>query len=180
MKTTQFKLFKNLGEYKILMLGDSLTDYGSWSKLLQRDDIQNHGISGDTTKGVLERLQYINRDIKKIFIMIGINDILVGKKIPYIFQNYKKIIDNLQQREFKIYIQSTLYTGKSVANNYNDKVFSLNNLLIKYCKEKNIDFIDINQELSTNNIMKDIYSNDDLHINESGYKAWSKALKPYL
>ncbi len=162
------------------MLGDSITDYGSWDTLFQRDDILNHGIIGDTTQGVLNRLQYINNTVEKAFIMIGINDIIVDKKVPYIFQNYKKIIQHLQKQGYKVYVQSTLYTGKSIADNYNDKVTQLNSLLIKYCKEKNIDFIDINQVLSTNHVMKDIYSRDDLHINPEGYQAWTKIIKPYL
>ncbi len=55
------------------MLGDSITDYGSWDTLFQRDDILNHGIIGDTTQGVLNRLQYINNTVEKAFIMIGVN-----------------------------------------------------------------------------------------------------------
>ncbi len=180
LKTMEFNFFKNSKDYKILMLGDSITDYGSWSSLLQRDDVLNQGISGDTTRGVLERLHYINPSIKTVFLMIGINDLIAGRDVSYIFKNYQKIVDYLQQQGFKVYIQSTLYTGKRFAEKYNDQVSKLNSLLINYCKEKGITFLDINQVLAENKVMKPIYSDDDLHINKEAYTAWSKIVKRYL
>ena len=61
-----------------------------WDELLNNDTIQNRGISGDTTDGVLDRLNSINKNIKQVFIMIGVNDIMRGRDLDVIFANYLK------------------------------------------------------------------------------------------
>jgi len=86
-KVSLFKVLKNNKNAKIMMLGDSITDRGLWGELTQRDDIVNRGINGDTTEGVLHRLDALNPHIQKAYIMIGVNDILMGKKISEIFSN---------------------------------------------------------------------------------------------
>jgi hypothetical protein len=37
-----------------IFLGDSLTDYVEWNELLKNNDIENRGIAGDTSYGVLD------------------------------------------------------------------------------------------------------------------------------
>jgi hypothetical protein len=32
----------------VVMLGDSLTEWGDWSALLARGDVENHGVAGET------------------------------------------------------------------------------------------------------------------------------------
>jgi hypothetical protein len=32
----------------VVMLGDSLTEWGDWSALLARGDVDNHGVAGET------------------------------------------------------------------------------------------------------------------------------------
>ncbi|MGL4621995.1 MAG: GDSL-type esterase/lipase family protein, partial [Chroococcidiopsis sp.] len=43
----------------IVFLGDSITDECEWSELLENPHVKNRGISGDTTMGVLNRLEDI-------------------------------------------------------------------------------------------------------------------------
>ena len=47
------------------MLGDSITDEAQWDELLNSTTIQNRGISGDTTSGVLDRLNSMKKKSKK-------------------------------------------------------------------------------------------------------------------
>jgi lysophospholipase L1-like esterase len=73
--------------------------------------VLNRGIGGDITYGVLKRLDdVINRQPKKLFILLGINDI--GKDIPdsVIAYNYFKIIKQVKEKSpaTKIYVQSIL------------------------------------------------------------------------
>ncbi|HKM18502.1 MAG TPA: GDSL-type esterase/lipase family protein, partial [Aliarcobacter sp.] len=74
-KVSQFNELKDSDKFSIVMIGDSITDGAEWYELLQNSEVQNRGIGGDTTNGVLDRLNTINKSIKKAFIMIGINDI---------------------------------------------------------------------------------------------------------
>lgn len=178
-KTSQFKLIMNNSQPKYMMLGDSITDGGLWNELLNRDDVVNRGISGDVTLGVLNRMDSVQSSVEKAFIMIGINDI--NREIPMdtIFSNYIEIIKQLQNKNITPIVQSTLYMGISRVQN-NKKVTKLNNLLIEYCKENKIEFIDLNKILSPNNLLDKNFTNDDLHLNGNGYLLWSKELSKYF
>ena len=94
-KVSQFEMLKDKNEAKIMMLGDSITDEGEWSEFWG-EVVQNRGISGDTTSGVLDRLYTLNPNTKRVFIMIGVNDIMRGFSEDLVFENYKKNIKFIQ------------------------------------------------------------------------------------
>ena len=178
-KVSQFQQLSKQADKKILMLGDSITDRGLWSELTNRNDIVNRGISGDTTSGVLDRLDSLNQNLVEAFIMIGINDLLRGQSVKYVFDNYKEIIIKLKKIGIKPIIQSTLYV-RSNTKIINQRVKQLNNLLKDYAKRNKIKFIDINNKLAPNGVLLEKYSLDGLHLNGKGYIEWSKILKSYI
>ncbi|MDD2894854.1 MAG: GDSL-type esterase/lipase family protein [Aliarcobacter sp.] len=179
-KKSQFEMLEQNDKYKTVMIGDSITDGGLWNELLNNDLIQNRGIAGDTTDGVLDRLDSVNKNLKQAFIMIGINDFFQEKSVDYVFSNYLKIIENLQQKNIKVYIQSTLFVGESKPAKYNEKVEALNEKLKKYAKENNLTFIDLNTILAPNKTLKNEYSYDELHLNGKAYKLWTDTIKKYF
>lgn len=162
------------------MIGDSITDRGLWCELIKRNDIINRGISGDTTSGVLNRLDSLNSELKQAFIMIGINDLLKGKSVEYVFGNYKKIITVLRNKNVTPIIQSTLYVGKNAPKIYNEKVKQLNSLLQEYTAKNKIKYIDLNNELAPNGFLLQKYSLDGLHLTGEAYFQWIKIIQNYL
>ena len=59
-------------ENEIIFLGNSITEGGDWKVLFPNQNVINRGISGDTTDGILFRLDEITSSKpKKIFILIG-------------------------------------------------------------------------------------------------------------
>jgi lysophospholipase L1-like esterase len=163
---------------KIVVIGDSLIEGTNWNKLLDRKDIVNKGVNGDTTNGVLHRLDfYINQKPKSIFLMIGINDINRNTSMDIIKTNYSKIIDKILSNNVQLFIQSTLNTNIMERNN---KVEILNNFLVEQCKLKSIQYVDVNEKLSENNILSPKYSNDGLHVNKDGYIVWKEIILPYI
>lgn len=67
---------------EIVMHGDSLIARAEWRDLFPSKDIANYGIDGDTTTGVLGRINLIDKTNPiKVLIMIDINDLLNGKNI---------------------------------------------------------------------------------------------------
>ncbi|MFA6740725.1 MAG: GDSL-type esterase/lipase family protein [Arcobacteraceae bacterium] len=179
-KKSQFEMLAQNDKYKIVMLGDSITDEGEWAELLDSRLVQNRGISGDTTDGVLQRLDCINKSAEKVFIMIGVNDIMRGKSVDEIFFNYQKIIQILKEKNIKAYIQSTLFIGEKRAENFNIKVETLNIKLKQFASDNNLIFIDLNKILSSNKMLKHEFTSDDLHINGSAYKLWVQEIKKYF
>lgn len=181
-KVSQFKVLSSNDNLRIVMLGDSITDGGEWYELLNSNLVQNRGISGDTTIGVLNRLDTINNNIQKVFIMIGINDIASYKSIDEIYNNYTKIIDKLNSKNIEVFIQSILYVAKKYPNSkeINLKVSELNNRLLELSENRNIKFIDLNLILSDNKFLKEKYQNDGIHLNGEAYYLWANEIKPLI
>jgi len=179
-KKSQFEVLAQNKKYKTIMIGDSITDEGQWDELLNNNTIQNRGISGDTTDGVLERLDSVGINIEKSFIMIGVNDIMRGKSVDEIYSNYLKIIQFFKQKDIKIHIQSTLFIGEKRAENFNIKVEELNKRLEKYANENKITFINLNPIFAPSKILKKEFTFDDLHLNGTAYKLWAQEIKKYF
>ena len=163
----------------IVMLGDSITEGGDFRQLTGRDDILNRGIGWDTSLGLTKRLNLIGMDVKKCFILIGINDISRDIPIDSIFENYKIVIANLKAKNITPIIQSTLYTVDRIEFD-NKKVEELNTKLKEYAKENNIVFIDLNSVLSENKMLKQEYTHDGVHLNTKGYVVWMNAIKKHM
>lgn len=180
-KKSQFEILSNYNNANIVMIGDSMTDEALWGELINRVDIINRGIGTDTTDGLLSRIDNLNPNLDKAFIMIGINDFLrQDKSVEDVFINYKKIIENIKNQNITPYIQSTLYTGDHLAKKYNKKVKELNSLLLEYADLNKIVFIDLNKVLSSNKKLSNEYSFDGLHLNGKGYMIWAKTIKKYF
>lgn len=57
----------------IIFLGNSITNGGEWSELLNNKHVKNRGISGDICMGVYDRLDAVLKGKPaKIFLLIGI------------------------------------------------------------------------------------------------------------
>ena len=181
-KVSQFNELKDSDKFSIVMIGDSITDGAEWYELLKNNEVQNRGIGGDTTKGILDRLDTINKSIKKAFIMIGINDIYRYETTDEIYENYLKIIDNLQQKGIKVYIQSVLYVEKNyLKSKYaNEEVFKLNNKLKKLSEHKELTFIDLNSILAPNSYLESIYTDDGIHLNPKAHILWANEILKYI
>ncbi len=179
-RKSQFEQLMNNERYETMMLGDSITDEGQWDELLDNTKVQNRGISGDTTDGVLDRLNSISKGIKQVFIMIGVNDIMRGKEVDEVYANYLKIIQTFKDKNIKVYIQSTLYIGESRKANFNPKIEELDKKLEKYASENQITFINLNPILAPQKVLKKEFTSDDLHLNGTAYKLWTEQIRKYF
>ncbi|MGE5437534.1 MAG: GDSL-type esterase/lipase family protein [Syntrophothermus sp.] len=170
-------------QYDIVMLGNSITQGVNWMELLGRTNIANRGISSDILEGFAARIEYIYKlNPKYVFIMGGINDIYNRYPIQDIFKNYTYLISLLKTRDINIVVQSTLYVNPKwkYAEERNKEVENLNNLLESYCKNNNIEFIDLNKKLSKNKVLNIDYTYDGLHLNGKGYKIWGEEVEKML
>ena len=175
-KVSQFEMLKDRNNIEIMMLGDSITDEGEWSELWEKV-VQNRGISGDTTTGVLDRLYTLNPNTKRVFIMIGVNDIMRGVSEDIVFENYKKILKFFQDKNIEVIIQSTLYIGESRKQNFNVKIEKLNQNLEEFAKSNKIVFINLNPIFAPQKTLLKSFTKDDLHLNADAYKLWIETLK---
>jgi lysophospholipase L1-like esterase len=168
-----------------VFIGNSITAGANWSKLLDLPQAKNRGISGDITYGVLQRLEeVIDGKPKKLFVLIGIND--VSRNIPdsLILANYKKLISRVRKgsKKTEIYFYTLLPVNSSFGkfkNHYgkDEHILWLNEEIKKLesTKVKIIDlyahFLDQDQHLRAE------LTKDGLHLLPSGYKVWVEVLK---
>jgi len=179
----KISLFEKLPKTKfdIVFVGDSLTDNIAWQELFPQLKVANRGIQGDSTGGVYQRIQNINdTEANKVFLMIGINDIMRGYSVANTFSNIESIIAKLLIHHQHIYIQSVLYTldKRKVIN---VKVKQLNTLIQNYVSKKNnVTYIDLNHHLSLNGELNQTYTLDGIHLTGDGYIKWKSALKEHI
>jgi lysophospholipase L1-like esterase len=170
-------------EYRIVMLGDSITQGVEWNELLGITQIANRGIGSDTTEGFIKRLSDIYKLQPEIcFIMGGINDLGRGISVKIILQNMEKIIDELERNKIKPIIQSTLYVSKGHKGweKTNTDVDGLNNGLKNICMENGLTFIDVNKILSADGALINEYTYDGVHLFGIGYKKWGELIIPII
>lgn len=174
---------------EIIMLGNSITNCANWDELFPNKRIKNRGISGDTTLGVLDRMdEIVKRKPRKIFILIGINDISLQIDKSIILTNYQGIISKIKKDSPRtaIYILSILPTNDAFDTfkkhqGKMDVIEEVNTALEKLAKDNKVVFLNIFLEfLDEEGKLSKQYTNDGLHLLGAGYLHWASILKKHL
>ncbi|MDH5930478.1 lysophospholipase [Vibrio splendidus] len=164
----------------LVMFGDSITEWAPWADIFRDVSMVNRGLAGDTTTGMLRRIDTtLNVKPKLVCFMAGINDLAQGYDVEHIYQNYIDMLKVWQENDIRILVQSTLYVGSKLQG-LNPSVELLNSKISEYCSQQGIAFLDVNSVLSPNQLLSNEYSCDDLHLNAKAYQAWSKVLQPKI
>jgi len=164
----------------LVVFGDSITEWAPWADIFRDISMVNRGLAGDTTAGMLRRIDTtLNVNPKLICFMAGINDLAQGYSVDQAFTNYVEIVDTWLKQGIKVVVQSTLFVGESLQG-LNTQVEELNSLLKSYCHENGVQFIDVNEVLAPNGVLLDDFSCDDLHLNAKAYQQWSSLLVPVV
>ena len=124
----------------------------------------------------------------KVILLIGTNDYLDNSTPDEVASNIKEIVQEIHKhrKNTEIYIESIYPINKSlkkemVANRDNDKIIETNKKIKDICKEKNLTYIDMYNELidEDGNFNKK-YTYDGLHPNTLGYARISQVLSQYI
>ncbi|WP_346318737.1 GDSL-type esterase/lipase family protein [Chitinophaga sp. YIM B06452] len=186
-------LFAKLPAQKkaIVFLGNSITEAGRWNEILPGRPVQNRGISGDVTFGVLARLpQIIAGKPAKVFMLIGVNDLKRGTPVEVIVRNYERITDMLKagSPKTKIYLQSVLPVNDTILVEgfkkvTNANVALLNKALQRIAEEKGCTYVNLHDVFAgPSGQLKKEETPDGLHLKTGAYFAWVHYLqsKKYL
>ncbi|MEZ8773250.1 SGNH/GDSL hydrolase family protein [Vibrio sp. 10N.247.310.17] len=164
----------------LVMFGDSITEWAPWADIFRDVSMVNRGLAGDTTTGMLRRIDTtLNVKPKLVCFMAGINDLAQGYDVEHIYQNYIDMLEVWQENDIRILVQSTLYVGSKLQG-LNSSVELLNSKISEYCSQQGIAFLDVNSVLSPNQLLSNEYSCDDLHLNAKAYQAWTEVLQPTI
>lgn len=176
IKTDLWKTFGETGE--VVMIGDSHTDFAEWNAMFPGVGIVNRGVSGDTTRSILARLDTIlSVSAAKAVVTIGTNDILRGYEQSEIVTNYHAILDCLIESGLRVVVTSTPLTSKRPTN---DRVNALNADLRAYCGGKRCTYVDLNAAIGADGLLSPVMTVDGIHLSGAGYARWAAALAPHL
>lgn len=179
---------KRIAEFKanpldfgdIVFIGNSITEQGeNWAEKVDNSKAKNRGIAGDTTDGILARLNEITfYKPEKVFLLIGINDLFHNPDaVEKIHENILKIVAeiNTKSPNSQIFVQTILPT---TTENLIRKIKNLNATLKSSAFEKPFTFINLHQRfVLLDGKMNMDFSTDGVHLNEKGYEIWSEIIK---
>lgn len=166
---------------KILAIGDSLTagyglnitdSYPSQleKKLLEKGEsveVINMGVSGETTAGLLERIEFIKKQKPElVLITIGGNDALRALPISETENNIFQIIKSLKEQvtSDKIFLANIQAPG-NLGSNYTSK---FNSIFAKVADSEKINLMQfVVPEVFTD---ETLMQGDGIHPNSEGYK----------
>ncbi len=169
-----------LGEYSGL---DGATFYASLG-LNVYDVMDDPWVEVDGKKITLKEALK-SKDFKKIYLMLGINEIGTGTAEKFA-KKYKEVVDELQvlQPNATIYIQGIIYVSEKKMNE--NPVFSnwivneRNTELRKIADNKNVFYLNINEVYQTEQEhLNPEYTSDGVHIKAVYYNKWVDYLKSH-
>lgn len=164
---------------RVIFLGDSITEH--FDTDLYFNQAINRGISADTTKGLLERLDEIKMlKAPSIVLLIGTND-LGNEYMPVdeILENYTLIIDQL--KDFDLFIQEVLPINDSFdLVQTNSQINQINQGLHRLSLTKDVTIIKTRQALEEKGQLHLRYTDDGLHLNNLGYDTLARAIHDLL
>lgn len=171
----------------VVFLGDSITQ--GWGEGLAaafpKYKVANRGISGDTSRGVLIRLE---KDVlavnpKAIVLLIGTNDLEEQVSPAVVAGNVELIVDKIRSRfpEIPIVINEVFPSATSMRRPTQQiqKINALyRDLLPQYEQVTLLETFALFDD-GQGDAMPDLFP-DLLHLNEAGYAVWADALRSAL
>lgn len=173
-----------------ILAGDSLSLWFP-NELLPTDrSWLNQGISGETSAGLLNRLELFDQTRPTtIFVMIGINDLIRGVRDETILANQRLIIRYLRRVHppSQIVVQSILphsgeqatWTGRDrLLTISNSRIQEINRRLAIIARQEGVNYLDLYPLFADDKgYLRPQLTTDGLHLNMEGYLVWRSALQ---
>jgi N-acetylglucosamine-6-sulfatase len=173
---------------ELLFVGDSITDgwrnagQTLWDQHFGSLKAANFGIGGDTTQGVLWRMQ--NGELagfkaKLIVMMLGTNNIPRGNSNDEIVEGLRLIVQEFRTRQpqARVLLLGIFPRGVEATHQYRAPIKDINSKLAKLADNKQIYFMDIGDKfLAADGTLTPEIMPDALHPNFKGYQIWADAI----
>ncbi len=162
----------------ILLLGDSLIEYGDWPRLLPGCRCLNFGVAGETVEGLLSRLPAIlQRDDRPdgVVTMAGTNNLAMDDF--YFVPQYEEILRRLRSAFQGARIVVTSLLPVDFPWQPATLVPNLNTRLEQMCEKVDVRFLDVyGSFLARLDSGVAVFDEDGVHLNSTGYDLWRQAL----
>ena len=187
----RYDLFKVLppAEGSIVFVGNSITDMAPWVEMFRSDEatplpIVNRGNSGTYSTEQSDNLEsYLINKPKKLFMMIGTNDIATSGGLDFqptqVLAYVKSIVQRVHKRspETRVYLYSIL--NNNTSNRPAERWLETNRLVKAFVDKTNegwlkyVDLYDVLSDVASGGV----WSYDKLHLTAASYQKWTEALR---
>jgi len=191
---TSFVQIARAGNIDLLFVGDSITDWwrldtlrggekagkAVWDQFFAPLKAANFGIAGDTTQGVLWRMQ--NGELegfkaKLIVLMLGTNNINRNPN-DEIAEGNRLIVEEFKKRQpqAKVLVLG-IFPRRLGGESVSASIKEVNSRLAKLADNKQVFYMDIGDKfLAPDGTLPADVMPDGLHPNEKGYRIWAEAI----
>jgi lysophospholipase L1-like esterase len=186
-RRTHFESRREQDRGALFFVGDSITQ--GWGDdfrgYFDGVKIANRGIGGDTSRGVIYRLQrdVLSLDPSGVIILIGTNELGGGAAPEVIASDMEVIVSELKKHsaEMPIIINS-MFPSSEAKRRPSETIQEVNRLVAEAMKgDPQVTLLDTFTLFADGNgDSKAELFPDRLHLNEEGYAAWAASLRPLL
>ncbi|MDO8971048.1 MAG: GDSL-type esterase/lipase family protein, partial [Saprospiraceae bacterium] len=119
---------------------------------------------------------------KKVFLLIGVNDLVFGNSVSEIETVYREIVQKIRTAspDTELFLQSLLPVNndsKKTGTN-NEKILELNTRIIQIARDFSVPYLDIATPLKdADGNLGAKFSEDGMHLNGLGYLVWKKEIE---
>lgn len=131
--------------------------------------IENKGMDGDSTSGMINRFPHsvVPEKPDYVVIMGGLNDLFTRIPVETVYRNLVQLTQMTKEIGATPIVLST--TPVAGSPEFNSTIRELNEKVFIYCEEQKIHFIDLFAALLEEGVLAAEYSNDGVHISDRGY-----------
>jgi len=188
MRHQAFVEIARKGNIDLLWVGDSITDWWAragvevWNANFASLKPANFGIAGDTTQGVLWRMQ--NGELegfkaKLIILMLGTNNIN-RNPVDEIVDGDRLIVEEFKKRQpqAKVLVLGVFPRNAQADNPMRATIKEINAKLAKLADNRQVFFMDIGAKfLQPDGTLSTEVMADGLHPTAKGYQIWADAIR---
>lgn len=171
----------------LLMLGDSIVEWGDWESLLPEFQVINRGIAGEHTEelsarlvGEIDTVIDGDREPGYILLMTGTNNLLMGS--PY----FPVILGSMLPRLIDLCPKSIITLNSIMPMQLRglpqESITAANNELREVAEQSNCHFLDMTSPFTEQclPVTKPCFLNDGVHLATRGYQVWAGAIRKHL
>ncbi|MCI5189385.1 MAG: hypothetical protein D3905_06235 [Candidatus Electrothrix sp. AS4_5] len=175
----------------LLMLGDSLVEWGDWEALLPEIEVINRGIAGEHTEELstrlvneIDRVLAVRSEPEYILIMTGTNNLLMGNLyFPVILQSMlPRLIDLCPRSNITLNAIMPMQISMQISGLIVESITAVNKELFDIAKQNGCHFLDMTVPFTEQclPVTKPCFLNDGIHLATRGYQIWAESIKRHL
>lgn len=160
----------------VVMLGDSLTEFGDWERRFPNLPIVNRGYAGYTSEQLVPVAEQVAAAGPAVVVVLaGTNDIRDGRPVSWSVDHLEELLGSLRagRSDARIIVQTLLPRADAP-----DHVARLNDELAVLARDLGLELFDLHAHLDDGSGgLRPMDTTDGVHLTETGYRRWASALE---